>query len=91
MNWTASGILTSFLLLTIGYFLGRASKAANISRPQPSQWKPDASISDSQIEAALRAEKKIEAIKLYRQRSGAGLKEAKDAVESVAQRIQPRR
>ncbi len=35
------------------------------------------------IEAALRAGNKIEAIKLYREATGAGLKTSKDAVESL--------
>jgi hypothetical protein len=38
------------------------------------------------IVQALRAGKKIEAIKLYRQSSGVGLKEAKDFVEEVERR-----
>jgi hypothetical protein len=39
----------------------------------------------------LRRGEKIEAIKLYRERTGAGLKEAKDAVEALGARhgIQP--
>jgi ribosomal protein L7/L12 len=37
----------------------------------------------SAVLAALSAGKKIEAIKLYRQRTGVGLKEAKDAVEAM--------
>jgi hypothetical protein len=32
----------------------------------------------------MQGRKKIEAIKLYRQQTGAGLKEAKDAVEALA-------
>lgn len=37
---------------------------------------------DPDIEALIRAKQLIEAIKLYRERSGLGLKEAKDAVEA---------
>jgi len=37
----------------------------------------------AEIEAALRAGNKIEAIKLYRLAAGVGLKEAKDAVEAM--------
>ena len=37
-----------------------------------------------QILLLLQAGKKIEAVKLYRQETGAGLKEAKDAVEALA-------
>jgi large subunit ribosomal protein L7/L12 len=39
---------------------------------------------EGQILALMRSQKKIEAIKLYRQQTGAGLKQAKDAVESLA-------
>lgn len=38
---------------------------------------------DSQILVLLREGKKIEAIKLYREATGVGLKEAKDFVESL--------
>jgi ribosomal protein L7/L12 len=38
---------------------------------------------DPEIAAALRAGRKIEAIKRYRERYGVGLKEAKDAVEAI--------
>ncbi len=37
-----------------------------------------------QIHALVAANRLIEAIKLYRERTGVGLKEAKDAVESIA-------
>jgi len=43
---------------------------------------------DTNLEAELRAllteGRKIEAIKLYRERTGLGLQEAKDAVEAIA-------
>jgi len=41
------------------------------------------------ITAAVNAGKKIEAIKLYRQQTGVGLKEAKDAVEALEQGEMP--
>lgn len=43
---------------------------------------PPAGLSD-EIVTALRRGRKIEAIKLYRDRTGASLKEAKDFIESV--------
>ena len=39
---------------------------------------------DSQLRSLMAADRKIEAIKLYRQRTGAGLAEAKEAVEALA-------
>ena len=48
---------------------------------------------DQEILALLREGQKIAAIKLYREREGVGLKEAKDAVEALAARhdIAPQR
>lgn len=43
-------------------------------------------IGDAEIEAAARAGRYVDAIRLVRQRSGAGLKEAKAAVDAIAQR-----
>jgi ribosomal protein L7/L12 len=42
-------------------------------------------VSDHIVEA-LRANRKIEAIKLYRQATGVGLKEAKEFIEEVQRR-----
>lgn len=42
------------------------------------------SVLESEIVAMLQGAKKIEAIKLYRERTGLGLKEARDAVEAIA-------
>jgi hypothetical protein len=51
-------------------------KQANI------KFEPYAFVSNDIVEA-LRANKKIEAIKLYRQATGVGLKEAKEFIEEV--------
>jgi len=48
---------------------------------------PQRDISESDIDAALRARQTIEAIKLYRQRTGCGLKEAKAAIEARTARL----
>ena len=42
------------------------------------------------IEAAIFAERKIQAIKLYREATGAGLAEAKDAVEKLETELRER-
>ncbi len=39
---------------------------------------------EGQVLVLMQGQKKIEAIKLYRQQTGVGLKEAKDVVESLA-------
>jgi ribosomal protein L7/L12 len=41
----------------------------------------------TEIEQMLRKGQKIEAIKIYRQKTGVGLKEAKDAVEAMERRM----
>lgn len=66
-----------------GYGLGRFIESRTSARASRAAWKPDPSITDAAIEAEIRAGRKIEAIKLYRQRDGSGLKEAKQAVEAM--------
>lgn len=44
-------------------------------------------VTDSEIEAQIRSGHLIDAIKLYREKTGVGLKEAKDAVEAWRDRI----
>lgn len=41
----------------------------------------------AEVEELLLRNKKIEAIKLYREATGAGLKESKDAVEAIQRRL----
>jgi len=43
--------------------------------------------SDPEIEQLLRQGNKIEAIKVYRQKTGVGLKEAKDVIDELERRI----
>jgi len=42
---------------------------------------------DAEIERLIRDGRKIEAIKAYRESTGLGLKEAKDAVEAIERRL----
>lgn len=44
-------------------------------------------VNDSEIEASIRRGALIDAIKLYREKTGVGLKEAKDAVEAWSARL----
>ncbi|HEX5323551.1 MAG TPA: ribosomal protein L7/L12 [Capsulimonadaceae bacterium] len=44
----------------------------------------------AEIESEIRQGKKINAIKVYREQTGVGLKEAKDAVEAMERRIKYR-
>ena len=90
MEWHMSNSIVGALLFVGGYALGRVSKTLDIARETRARWTPNPNIDDADIEAAIRAKTKIEAIKLYRQRTGACLKEAKQAVEAIAQRINVR-
>ncbi len=51
-------------------------------RPEPAESGPGGL--DDQLLGMLRAGRKIDAIKLYREQTQAGLKDAKDAVEALA-------
>ena len=45
---------------------------------------PEGDLFDDELDGLLRGKRKIEAVKLYRERAGCGLKDAKDAVEARA-------
>jgi ribosomal protein L7/L12 len=67
-----------------GFVLARAicRKAPEVAAPRPPQ-----EIRDEEIDAAIRARRTIEAIKLYRQRSACGLKEARQAIQARARQL----
>lgn len=50
-------------------------------------WEPPAPGGSDTVISHLRAGRKIEAIKNYREETGAGLKEAKEAVEAIQERL----
>lgn len=54
------------------------------SSPASEEPAPDPRSLEGQVLALLQGQKKIPAIKLYREKTGAGLKQAKDAVEALA-------
>ncbi len=80
MQWSLTSTMIGLLIFLAGYQLGRLRGRISSAR---AAWKPDPDITDEQIKAELRAGRKIDAIKLYRQRDGSGLKEAKPAVEAL--------
>jgi ribosomal protein L7/L12 len=90
MEWTTSHIIIGALLFVGGYALGRVSRTREIAREARPRWMPNPGLDDADIEAVVRTKNKIEAIKHYRQRTGAGLREAKQAVEAIARRINGR-
>lgn len=70
----------------IGFLLARGIyRKSQDTPPQPLRT----DITDAEIETAIRAKRTVEAIRLYRQRSGCDLKEAKSAVEAMARHIHP--
>lgn len=75
MSRRATG--TTARLVAIEHRLGLIMDHLGVTEPEPD-------VAD--IVERMAAGKKVEAIKLYRQRTGLGLREAKDAVEEIARR-----
>lgn len=63
-----------------------AARCGRCDTPLPAPAPPSTEQIEDQLCALLRAGRKIEAIKIYREANGVGLKEAKDAVEALAVR-----
>lgn len=84
------------LLLVLGFVIGRVTarqRPPRERRPRPVQANdrpPATPLMDrdleSQVMLLLSQRSKIEAIKLYREHTGVGLREAKDTVEAIAAR-----
>ncbi|MFZ5445239.1 MAG: ribosomal protein L7/L12 [Myxococcota bacterium] len=76
-----------------GVGLREAKEAIDaLERGEPPQSLPPKAavlrqVSDSEIEAQIRTGHLLDAIKLYREKNGVGLKEAKDAVEAWRHRM----
>lgn len=90
-----------FLLLgalIVGFILGRKSKSGgggetSVERAMREQRRSEELLSElspdalMQVDELMRARKKIEAIKFLREKTGCGLKEGKDAVETRARAV----
>jgi len=84
------------LLVVLGFVIGRVTarqRPQHERRPKPveTSYKPPAAPLmdrdlESQVVLLLSQRGKIEAIKLYREHTGVGLREAKDTVEAIAAR-----
>lgn len=78
----------SLVVLAIGYTLGRNSAGrSDLTEPPPGTTAPRRALNlpseiEAEIEAALRDNRKIEAIKILRDASDMDLKEAKEAIEA---------
>jgi Ribosomal protein L7/L12 C-terminal domain len=88
MEWGLLFLVSLLVLMGFGSYLDKNSRLARIERKlnallrhhgvDPTQGLP---LSDRVKELASDPKTKIEAIKMYREETGVGLKEAKDAVE----------
>jgi ribosomal protein L7/L12 len=88
---TPEFVLIGAALLIIGFVVGRVTAprkrtTVTYEPPRPRAATRPASI-DAEIEAALRAGNKIEAIRRYRQVNATSLKEARDAVDALEARL----
>lgn len=81
--------LVIFILALITIAIVRSKLAANASNMPKAQPTPTGS--GQTVASLLQAGEKIQAIKLYREQTGAGLRDAKDAVEAMARGEAPPR
>ena len=94
-------ILVGLVCFIVGFVVGRRSALRArpmIMQPSPLQMSQPMSMPQSRalagemedVRAYIRAGQMIHAIKAYRDRTGLGLKESKDAVEAMAREMQRR-
>jgi hypothetical protein len=81
-------LLFLILGLALGLLLARYLRGQRAGRdlsapPRPMVRVGDERIDNEEIRTLIRADRKIEAIKLVRERTGLGLAEAKDAIEAL--------
>jgi ribosomal protein L7/L12 len=77
--------VVALLAFVLGVFTGRRRSNTKViweSSPQPSVAH-EAAIADPELRSFLEQKQLIAAIKRYRELTGAGLKESKDAVEAL--------
>lgn len=77
------GLLLGLLLAR--YLRGQRARRDLSAPPRPMVRVGDERIDNDEIRDLIRQDRKIDAIKLVRERTGLGLAEAKDAVEALEQ------
>lgn len=89
-QWAVLFALWTYLAYRIGVAVGQQRKARDLSEPPVTQDALPAMFPSllpgetrDAIEDAMRRGKKIEAIRILREASGMGLKEAKDMIEAM--------
>jgi ribosomal protein L7/L12 len=77
--------LVALVAFVLGIFISRRRTNTKVIWEAPAQSGPDheAAIADPELLSLLGQKELISAIKRYRELTGAGLKESKDAVESL--------
>lgn len=70
-------------MLLARYLRGQRARRDLTAAPRPMVRVGDERIDNDEIRALIRADRKIEAVKLVRKRTGLGLAEAKDAVDAI--------
>jgi ribosomal protein L7/L12 len=87
-------IVIAIGLFLFGFLVGRltAPKEKTTTVYQPVSPGPHGEITtaDPEIEAAIKAGHKIDAIRLFREKYNVGLKESKDAVDAIDARLNNR-
>lgn len=87
MVWDFNFVVFYVGVFVAGFGFGRFSARRGSIAPARRAATSPPPVSDPAIDAAIRAGRKVEAIKLYRQRDGAGLKPAKLAIEQRARQL----
>lgn len=82
-----SGLVFILALIALALYLRKQQVDDSLSKTQHLADPAFTSQLRQQVVDLLAQEKKIEAIKLYRQTTGVGLKEAKDIVEKIARSL----
>ena len=74
-----------------GFLVGRLTspkeKTTTVYQPVSPGPRSEITAADPEIEAAIRAGHKIDAIRLFREKYNVGLRESKDAVDAIASRL----
>ncbi|MCB2079256.1 MAG: ribosomal protein L7/L12 [Novosphingobium sp.] len=93
-NWEISLAIWTAIVLRIGFAWGaryrRGDDRMRLDRPPPSVSAPPRNVPPGEtgdVEAALLAGRKIDAIRILRDSTGLGLKEAKEEVERMERRM----
>lgn len=80
MEFSWGGFIIGFLVACL---LFMSKKTRTVGRSNPASLTPLDNITREEILREIKAKRKIEAIKLYREKTGAGLKDSKEAVEAM--------